>query len=183
MRCLAQSVWPVAWRTMLILVFSVLCGCVGQRPESVVNAEDGIRVRYENAVKNQRTIKDGYRAAYIEEAKGHIESKRAWSIERIDNQARTGKMPDGSDVTSDKIAAGYQHVYQKRDEALVSVAKHVQDAEASQQKVDADLSQARKLFKGVRAYDEAPAVGVDVVPVFVELLTPVVTKDKGEPDG
>jgi hypothetical protein len=158
------------------LLLALVAGCMG-RPQSATDAEDAALKRVENFAKNQRLIVGGYRAAYIEEAKGHVETKKDWSIERIDNQVKAGVKFDGTPVTPADIKDGYADVYAKRDAALLRVAMEVEKATEAQVTAEKDLSNARRLWAGVRTYDETPAITADAIPSFIELLTPLVESE------
>jgi hypothetical protein len=163
-------------RTMILLAAGLvlsLSGCMS-RPQSVTDAENAAIARVENYAKNQQTIIAGYRDAYIEEAKGHIETRKDWSVDIMDQAIKSGKKADDTPVTPDDIKAGYADVYRKRDLALFKVAQEIAAATAAQATAEKDLSNARRLWAGVRTYDETPALTLDAVPVFVQLLTPLV---------
>ncbi len=164
------------WNLLVVFIaLACLAGCMS-RPQSVLDAENGAQARIENYAKNQRAIVAGYRSAYIEEAKGHIESKKNWSIERINTQIAAGATHDDKPITTETISAGYADVYAKRDAALLRVAQNVAEATEAQREAEKDMTNARRLWSGVREYDNTPAITLDAIPAFIDLLTPLVAK-------
>lgn len=156
-----------------------LSGC-GARPEGVTAAQAGAEARIANYAKNQRLIHAAERKAYAAEAGAHIDTKVAWSLDKIKAQAATGKLPDGAPVTPDALVAGVSDVYAKRDLARAKAARHVADIVAKQQESEADLTQAAALLDAVHRFDDLPSVSLEAVPDLIGIIAPLVTKTNDE---
>jgi hypothetical protein len=157
-----------------------LSGCFA-RPEGVTQAQAAAEARVDNYARNQREIHKAERKAYAAEAGAHIDTKVSWSLERIKTQAATGKMPDGTPLSTDVLVDAVGDVYAKRDVARAKAAQHVVDIVVLQEQSEADLNQARALFSAVNRFEDVPPVSLEAVPDLIGVVAPLFTK--GKPNG
>lgn len=166
----------------LVLSLVLVLSACGARPEGVTAAQAGAEARVMNYAKNQRLLHAAERAAYVDEACAHIETRVNWSLEKIQAQAQTGKLPNGQDVTPAVIIAGVKDVYENRDLARAKAANHVALAAQKQAEAENDLTQAQRLFGAVHAYDETPDVSLEAIPGIIQILSPLADRVKGAND-
>jgi hypothetical protein len=165
-------------------VVVLLLPACGTRPAGITEAQLGAEARIANYAKNQRLIHAAERKAYAAEAGAHIETKTAWSLERIKTQAATGKLPDGSPVTPEAIVDGVSDVYAKRDAQRARAAEHVAAIVAKQEETEADLTQAARLLDAVHRFDDVPPVSLEAVPDLIAIIAPFLkAKTEGAANG